>query len=195
MNNSLQSFVTIVSGLPRSGTSMMMQMLAAGGLPVLSDNIRQADEDNTLGYYEFEPVKRTKSDPSWLSDAPGKVVKMVFSLLYDLPENYSYRVVFMNRDLEEVLASQQRMLERLGEQGASIPAERLKQVFAQQIEKVCVWLAEQPHFEVVKIDYRDVVSDPESQARRVSDFLGGSLDLASMAAVVNPSLYRQRRDS
>ena len=106
------SFVTLVSGLPRSGTSMMMQMLHAGGIPAVTDNIRLADKDNERGYYELEAVKRTKDDASWLRDAPGKAVKVIYLLLYDLPTDYTYRVIFMNRNLDEVLASQRAMLER-----------------------------------------------------------------------------------
>ena len=193
MNSDLPSFVTVVSGLPRSGTSMMMQMLAAGGVPVLNDNVRKADEDNTRGYFEFEPVKRTKDDASWLEDGRGKVVKMVYSLLYDLPANYEYRVVFMNRNLNEVLASQQSMLDRRGEKGASISTDRLQRIFTDQLEEVRAWLAGQPQFDVMQIDYCNVINDPEGQARRISDFLGGGLDQALMAAEVVPLLYRQRR--
>jgi hypothetical protein len=109
-----ENFITIVSGLPRSGTSMMMQMLAAGGMPALADNLRQADEDNPRGYYEFERVKEVATDSSWLDEAEGKAVKMVYRLLYDLPADRSYRVIFMIRSLDEVIASQQVMLERSG---------------------------------------------------------------------------------
>jgi len=194
MNTPSPSFVTVVAGLPRSGTSMMMQMLAAGGMPVLGDNIRQADEDNLRGYYEFEPVKRTKDDASWLADARGHVVKMVYALLVDLPADYEYRVVFMHRNLDEVLASQAKMLERRSEKGASISTDRLRSVFSEQLEKVRTWLEDQPHFDVMQIDYGDAINDPECQVRRISDFLGGGLNLALMAAAVDRSLYRQKRD-
>src|SRR5262245_41311102 len=109
-----RAYVTVVSGLPRSGTSLMMQMLAAGGMAVLTDELRGPDPDNPRGYYEFEPVKRTRHDPSWLVGAPGKAVKLVHLLLYDLPAEYSYRVIFMKRRLSEVLASQRAMLDRQG---------------------------------------------------------------------------------
>ena len=101
----MDDVITIVSGLPRSGTSLMMQMLEAGGMPVLTDGIRDADEDNPRGYYELEAVKRTKDDPAWLHGAPGKVVKMIYLLLYDLPTTYNYRIIFMRRPLSEVVAS------------------------------------------------------------------------------------------
>jgi hypothetical protein len=191
MSSDPRSFVTAVSGLPRSGTSMMMQMLAAGGMPILSDNIRKADDDNLRGYYEFEPVKRTKDDASWLKEAQGKVVKLVYTLLYDLPADCAYRVVFMHRHLDEVLASQRVMLDRRGEKGATVSPDRLRRIFEGQLEKVRAWLARQPHFEVIHVDYHHVINDPESQARRIADFLGGKLDLALMAAAVDGSLYRQ----
>src|SRR5208282_6104712 len=108
-NNADRDFVVIVTGLPRSGTSLLMQMLCAGGLPVLTDGVRKADEDNPYGFYELEAVKRTKSDASWLSGATGRVVKMVYRLLYDLPPNRHYRVVFVRRRMEEILASQRTM--------------------------------------------------------------------------------------
>ena len=117
---------------------------------------------------------------------------MVYSLLYDLPANYEYRVVFMNRNLNEVLASQQSMLDRRGEKGASISTDRLQRIFTDQLEEVRAWLAGQPQFDVMQIDYCNVINDPEGQARRISDFLGGGLDQALMAAEVVPSLYRQR---
>ena len=88
--------VTVVSGLPRSGTSMMMRILEAGGMDVLTDQIRTADVDNPRGYYEFEPVKKTKDDPSWIPEAAGKAVKMVYQLLYDLPDGFHYQILMMH---------------------------------------------------------------------------------------------------
>src|SRR5947208_15012411 len=104
--------ITIVTGLPRSGTSVMMQMLSAGGLPPLTDGLRQPDEDNPRGYFEFEPVKQIRRDTAWLQLAVGKAVKMVHLLLPELPldQNHRYRVIMMRRDLSDVLASQNKML-------------------------------------------------------------------------------------
>ncbi len=188
-------YVTIVSGLPRSGTSMMMQLLEAGGIPPVTDRIRQADSDNPKGYYEFEPVKKTKEDPSWLEKAGGKVVKMVYRLLYDLPADREYRVVFMQRDLTEVLASQKVMLERLGTGGASLPPERMEALFRQQIAEFRQWVVDQPSFAVLEVGYKDMIDRPVEQARRLDAFLGGGLDVEAMAAVVDPSLYRQRKST
>lgn len=187
--------VTIVSGMPRSGTSMLMQMLAAGGIPALTDKVRTADEDNLEGYFEFEPVKKTKQDSSWLDTARGKAVKVIYMLLYDLPPGYAYRVLFLRRDLEEVLASQSKMLQRRGEPGATVSTEQLKKIFAGQLQKVESWLAGRDDFEVLYVNHRDVIEDPQREANRINEFLGNTLDATAMAAVVNPTLYRQRGKS
>jgi len=190
-----RTYVTIVSGLPRSGTSMMMQVLEAGGMAPLTDHVRTPDSDNPKGYYEFEPVKKTKEDPSWLTDAGGKVVKMVYRLLYDLPADHEYRVVFMRRDLTEVLASQKVMLERLGKDGAALSAERMEALFRRQIGEFEQWVAGQPCFAVLDVGYKDMIDRPAAQAQRLDAFLGGGLDVEAMAAVVDPSLYRQRKST
>lgn len=184
--------VTIVSGLPRSGTSMMMKALEAGGLEALIDHIRTADEDNPKGYYEFEPVKKTRDDPSWLDRAGGRVVKMVYRLLYDLPTGYSYRVVFMLRDLSEVLASQKKMLVRSGRDPQAVPDEQMAALFTAELDKCRQWLAGQPHFSVLYVSYQDMLRDPRGEAARINAFLGGGLDEAAIADSVDPSLYRNR---
>jgi len=193
MNASQDDAITIVSGLPRSGTSLMMQMLDKGGIPALTDEIRAADEDNPKGYYEFEPVKKTKEDPSWLERAGGKVVKMVYRLLYDLPADYHYRVVFTRRRLEEVIASQNVMLERQRKEGGGLSDDKLLDVFRAELEKAYQWIDEQPNFEVLYIDYNQMIDDPAGQVAKINDFLGGGLDTDAMNKVVDPSLYRQRR--
>ena len=187
-----RDYVIIVSGLPRSGTSMMMKAIHAGGIEPIIDNIRQADEDNPKGYYEFEPVKKTKEDASWLTDAPGKVVKMVYRLLYDLPADYQYRVVFTRRDLKEVLASQSKMLERSGKSGGGITDEQMKALFAGELSKCEKWLAKQSNFKVLYISHRDMINDGSAQAQKINDFLDGGMDTDAMAAVVDPTLYRNR---
>jgi hypothetical protein len=186
-------FITIVSGLPRSGTSVMMQALEAGGVPALTDDIRTADEDNPKGYYEYEPVKKTKEDTSWLKKAPGKVVKMVYRLLYDLPEGYEYRVVFMQRNLEEILASQNIMLEHRNQKGARVPDEEMAQLFKAELRKFDQWIVGRKNFSILRVNYKQMVESPQQQCQRVNEFLGGLLDVDAMAAVVDPSLYRNRR--
>ena len=193
MSASTDDFVTIVSGLPRSGTSMMMQMIDRGGIPALKDEIRVADEDNPKGYYEFEPVKQTQKDPSWLERAGGMVVKMVYRLLYDLPAEYDYRVIFMRRKLEEVVASQNVMLERGNKEGGGLPDDKLLEVFRAEIDRSNRWLAKQPNFRVLYINYNEMIENPAPQVARVNEFLGGSLDTKAMVATVDPTLYRQKR--
>jgi hypothetical protein len=185
-------FITIVSGLPRSGTSMMMQVIEAGGIPALTDNLRTKDEDNPQGYYEFEPVKKTREDPSWVAGARGKVVKMVYRLLYDLPADQEYRVIFMRRNIDEVLASQKKMLQRSGKQGAAISDEKLKELFMAELDKFDRWIAAQPNFSIIEVDYRDMVAAPATQCKRINGFLGGVLDGDRAAAAVDPALYRNR---
>jgi len=172
---------------------MMMQLIEAGGIPALTDNFREADSDNPKGYYEFEAVKQTKEDPSWLERAPGKVVKMVYRLLYDLPDDRPYRVVFMRRDLKEVLASQKVMLERLGKEGGTISDEQMESLFLSQIQEFEQWITQRPNFSLLYVNYRDMIQSPAEQVARINEFLGGSLDVGAMTPIVDPSLYRQRK--
>ena len=185
-------FITVVTGLPRSGTSMLMQMLKAGGMPVLTDGVRAPDEDNPRGYLEYEPVKRLHSDTAWIADAVGKAVKVVHVLLRHLPAEHVYRIVLMRRALSEVLASQKAMLERLGTQGASLASEQLRAVFEAQLQEAERWLRQQPHVELMELDYAGVVADPQAASQRLEAFLAGGLDAEAMAGAVDPSLYRRR---
>ncbi len=186
-----RDFVVLVSGLPRSGTSLMMQMLAAGGLPLLSDGVRKADEDNRRGYYELEAVKRTKADASWVAAAAGKTVKLVYVLLYDLPAEYHYRVVFLQRRLEEVLASQKIMLQRQGKPAGADDAAMMR-VFRRELAKVREWVRAQPNFSVLDVDYNRLVVQPRIDAAAINEFLGGGLNLDAMVAAVDPAQYRNR---
>ena len=186
--------VVIVSGLPRSGTSMMMKMLEAGGMPLVIDGIRTADEDNPKGYYEFERVKQLdKGDTAWVADAQGKAVKVISALLEYLPSEYNYKVLFMNRKMSEVLASQRKMLERRGEK-SEISDERLAELLHKHLQQVKLWLAQQPNFEVLDLDYNAMLVDPQPWAEQINAFLGGGLDVRAMVEVVDPSLYRNRAE-
>lgn len=187
----IHPFVTIVSGLPRSGTSMMMRMLEAGGLPALVDNIRVPDQDNPRGYYEFEPVKQTKRDASWVPSAEGKVVKMVYRLLYDLPLDREYRVVFMRRNLDEVLRSQQKMLAKDNRVDDISDAE-MSAIYQAELARFDAWLAKQSAFKSLDVTYNEMLADPAPIVGEICAFLGGNLDQAAMCAVVDPSLYRNR---
>ena len=185
--------ITIESGLPRSGTSMMMKMLEEGGLPVLVDNIRTADEDNPKGYYEYEPVKKTSHDALWLEDARGKVVKMISALLKHLPDSQTYKIVFMRRNLDEILASQRQMLVRRGEPTDKVSDEKMAAMFNDHLEKVEQWLAEQQNMDVIYVSYNEALEEPAEHTRRVNEFLGNVLDQNKMVGVVDRMLYRQRR--
>lgn len=186
------AFITVVSGLPRSGTSLMMQMIHAGGLQPVTDQIREPDADNPKGYLEFERVKQIRTDKSWLPDARGKVVKMVHLLLLDLPPDHDYRVVFMRRRPDEVLASQSKMLERQGKSGAALPPAALAKVYQQQLDKVLAWAGQQPNFRLMEVWYHDVVGAPAEAAAKVNEFLGNGLNTNAMAGAVDPSLYRNK---
>jgi hypothetical protein len=187
-----RSCLTIVSGLPRSGTSMMMRMLEAGGMPVLVDHIRTPDDDNPKGYYEFEPVKHTKEDSSWLEGSEGSAVKMVYRLLYDLPDDRFYRVLFMRRDIKEVLASQRVMLQRGGAGEEDISDGQMEQLFRTELAAFYDWVVSQSQFELIDVDYNRVQHDARPELQRVNGFLGGSLDVDAMVGVVDKSLYRNR---
>ena len=185
-------YITIVSGLPRSGTSMMMQILEAGGIPVLTDHIRKQDVDNPRGYFEFEPVKMTRDDPSWVAEAGGKAVKIIYRLIQDLPDEYEYRVLFMQRKIDEVLASQQLMLQRSGKQGAKVGNDKLAQFFEKQLHEFQTWIAGRQNFSILTINYQDMIDSPLSQCKKINSFLDGILNIESSAAVIDPSLYRNR---
>jgi sulfotransferase family protein len=187
--------IVIVSGLPRSGTSMMMRMLDEGGLEPMTDGIRQSDEDNPKGYYEVEQVKSLKkqTDKTWVRDAEGKVLKVVSSLLKDLPTGYRYDVVFMNRNLDEVVASQNKMIERRGEK-ASGDDKQIRQLYEQHLRSIKAWIPNQPNFRVLEINYTDTISDAAGVAKRIKDFLGLPLDVTKMAGAVDEQLYRNRAE-
>jgi hypothetical protein len=191
MTAQARPFLTVVSGLPRSGTSLMMKMLEAGGLPVLVDNVRTADVDNPRGYYEFEPVKALKADASWVAPARGKVVKMVYLLLMDLPPDVDYRVVFMRRNIDEVLASQRAMLERLG-RPSPVDDARMATLFRDGLTRFDAWVKGRPNFRMLDVSYNDLVREAPPVLAGIDRFLGGGLDVDAMARVIDPSLYRNR---
>jgi hypothetical protein len=195
MPTSAQQPIIIVSGLPRSGTSMMMRMLEAAGIPVLTDAIRGADADNPNGYYEFERVKQLSRDQSWLATAPGKAVKMVYRLLYDLPRGYQYQVIFMSRKMEEVLASQAVMLQRNNRDAGAIDDAQMARLFQNQLQKLDDWLPTQPHFSMLRVNYNHLLRDPRPAVLEIARFLDRSLDVEAMIAICDPALYRQRSES
>jgi len=188
--------VVVVSGLPRSGTSMLMSMLDAGGIPPITDHIRTADEDNPKGYYEFERVKALdKGDTAWVSDAQGKSVKVISALLKYLPPEYQYKIIYVRRNMQEILASQRKMLVRRGEDPDKVDDAQMAALFEKHVSQVESWLREQPNIQVLYEHYSDILADPEKEARRINDFLGGRLQVERMAEAVDPDLYRNRRNT
>jgi hypothetical protein len=192
----LQESLIVVTGLPRSGTSVLMQMLAAGGVDVLSDGLRHADEDNPYGYLEFEPVKHLLKDSQWLFEARGRAIKIVAPLLAALPQGLACRAILSERNLDEVLDSGERMLARHHNQGPAATPERrrmLKEEYARVLDRGKAMLARRPGTELLIIEHSQVISDPKAAAEKVNRFLGGGMDVAKMAATVDASPGRDRQ--
>ena len=183
----------VVSGLPRSGTSMTMQMLEAAGLSIATDGIRKAGEDNPKGYYEYERVKELEKEPdkSYLKEFRGKTIKVISFLLKDLPETNNYKVVFMRRNLDEVLASQTKMLKNRAE-ASETSDEDMLEVYKNHLYKVNYLMKHRSCFELLEVNYKDVVANPRREAERISEFLG-NLDVDKMTRAVDEKLYRNRR--
>ena len=185
--------VVVVSGLPRSGTSMAMKMLEAGGISPIQDGIRTADEDNPKGYYEDERVKdlHEMEDKSWIGDARGKAIKIISFLLAHLPEDHNYKIIFMRRHLDEVLASQTKMLERRGEDNETTD-EQMRKAYETHLWQVNRLLKRRASFETLDVDYRAALDDPRQMAEQIREFVGQPLDVDAMTGIVDKSLYRNR---
>ena len=185
--------IVVVSGLPRSGTSLMMMMLNATGIPPMQDNIREADADNPKGYYEYERVKKMpEGDTGWVKNAKGKAVKVITALLEHLPSKYKYDVIMMRREMDEILASQRKMLERRGEDPNKVSDAEMSELFGKHFEKVLAWVKKQKNIRFVEISYNTLLEDPQGEIERVNQFLGGSLNTEAMLGQIDPKLYRQR---
>lgn len=184
--------ITIVSGLPRSGTSMMMRMLEAGGMEVLTDNERKADEDNPKGYYELEKVKKIKEDSSWLADAQGKAFKMVSMLLYHLPMDRNFNVIFMQRNIDEMLASQKKMLERKGVTGNGPGEDEMRKIYLKHLDEIQVWVKQRKNMAVLYVSFNEVIENSRSNIAAINQFLGNRLDTVKMAESIDISLYRNK---
>jgi Sulfotransferase domain len=188
-----KSYITIVSGLPRSGTSMMMKMLEAGGMQILTDNIRSADENNPKGYYEFERVKKLKDgDIAWVETAQGKAVKVISALLEQLPRDFRYKIILMRRDMNEILASQKKMLAIKGQSNGNLTDEQLASIYQKHLANIEGWLARQTNFDVIYINYNSLLKDPAQNLLQMQAFLRGELDIEKMRSVIDRNLYRQR---
>jgi hypothetical protein len=187
--------ITIVSGLPRSGTSLMMQMLSAGGIPALTDGQRQADTDNPRGYYEWERIKQLPQDPNCIAEAEGKVVKVISQLLLALPAGKDYRVIFMERPLPEVVASQNEMIRRRRTHGAGLSESGLIAGLQAHLNQVNAWLGRRPDIHLHRVQYREVLRDPTQISEEIQRFLDLHLAVQAMAHQVDPSLYRCRSEN
>lgn len=189
----IKGVITVVSGLPRSGTSMMMQMLKAGGMPVLTDDLRKNDENNPLGYLELEKVKKLGTDNTWLQEAVDKCVKVVAPLISNLPTEHHYRIIFMQRDMEEVLRSQQVMLGKKAELEKNAYPMQLATAFSKMLEKSNAWIQAQPNVECLYVNYKDIVENPQEEAENVAAFLDTELDVTAMSEAVKKELYRNKK--
>jgi hypothetical protein len=184
--------VFVVSGLPRSGTSMMMRMLAEGGAPLLTDELRVADSDNPRGYFELEAVKGTARDASWVKKAAGTCVKVISTLLPHLPPDQSYRVLLMRRNIDQVVRSQRAMLERLGTTPAGEDDSAARQSQLEHLVELESWLSSAHYMKVLGVSYERVLAQPEKEIERILGFLGLDLDAAAMRRAVEPALQRQK---
>ena len=190
----LKNKIVIVSGLPRSGTSMMMKMLEAGGVSPLTDHERAPDKDNPKGYYEYERVKEMKNgDTAWVGQAKGKSLKVIAALLQFLPADYDYEVIFMRRSMPEILASQKKMLERRGEDADAVADAEMAGLFARHLDEIIEWAQTQSNIHFIEIDYNQMLIDPRPQLDVLGRFFNGALDTGAMAEVIDPELYRQRK--
>lgn len=186
--------VLIVSGLPRSGTSLMMMMLEAAGIEPLIDHERKADEDNPKGYYELERVKKLEDgDIAWLEGAGGKAVKVISALLPSLPPERTYKVIFMRREMVEILASQRKMLINRGEDPDKVDDAEIGASFERHLLQIAEWLDAQSNFSTLFIDYNHLIEEPVSQVDKICQFLGGDVDADRMIAAIDPRLYRQKK--
>lgn len=187
--------IYVVSGLPRSGTSLMMQMLAAGGIEPLTDGQRAADANNPRGYFEWEKAKTLPAHPACIAEAEGRVVKVISLLLPSLPSRFSYKVIFMERPLAEVVASQAAMIQKLGTQGSALAPEAMARALENHLRQVKAALALRPEMSICWMEYPRLIHEPAAAAANLQSFLGIPLDLAAMSAQVDPTLYRQRHPS
>ena len=186
--------VVIVSGLPRSGTSMMMKMLEAGGLPVMQDGERVADVDNPKGYYEYERVKdlEKEKDKSYIREGRGKVLKVISFLLKELPDDNDYRIVFMRRDLGEVLASQNKMLKHRGEENKTEDS-KMEDIYFSHLASVRILSRKKANWKFLEVRYDETVKNGAATAKILNEFLGGKLDEGKMVEAVDAELYRNRK--
>lgn len=188
----LKDSIVVVSGLPRSGTSLMMSMLEATGIEPMQDGIREADIDNPKGYYEYERVKKIKDDKAWLPDAKGKVVKMISRLLVELPGDFNFKVIWMRRNIDEIIASQKKMLVRLGTYDPSVKDNEIRRMLLRHVEKTLSWMNAQGNIEHLFVSYNKLMEDPKDEVKRLAKFLGEGAEADAMMERIDTDLYRNR---
>ena len=192
MQTTAKQPIIVVSGLPRSGTSMMMKILAEGGLPILTDELRRADSDNPMGYFEFETVRQMSvGNVEWLANGGGRAVKVISALLEYLPANYSYKVIFLEREIKEVLTSQRKMLANRNEE-STVDDGDLETTIRNHLSAVRPWLVRQPNMEVLYVNYNTLMTKPEPLCEQIIEFIGMPLNPTRMLAVPDRQLYRNR---
>ena len=185
--------IWIVSGLPRSGTSLMMQMLQAGGLPILTDEARRPDEHNPKGYFELQKVKHLALDSSWLSQSRGKAIKVIVQLIPFLPAGFKYQILFVHRDVREIVRSQERMLQR-EPLGTKLPeAQSLIPSFEKAFAQAIAFARLHPNTQFEVFEHRQILSHPLDSARQIVAFLGSeNADIEAMGRIVDQKLHRNR---
>lgn len=184
--------ITVVSGLPRSGTSMMMQMLESSGMTILTDSIRKPDQNNERGYFEYEKVTGLQKDHSWIKETEEKAVKVIVQLLFFLPPDHEYRVLFMERPMEEILQSQEKMRQHLGNAVHGSNPDILSRAFQIQLERARVFLSNRQQFQVATFHYHNILKNPEMEANRINGFLGNRLNVSGLSSAVDQSLWHIR---
>ena len=184
--------ITVVSGLPRSGTSLMMQMLAAGGIPILTDGERTPDTDNPRGYCEWEKVKLLPKDPDLIAAAEGKAVKVISQLLFSLPPSHEYKIIFLRRPLEEVVASQAEMIRRRTQAAPAVATAPMIAAFKTHLNQINLWFKDKPNVFRLDVEHHDLLADPQRISAILREFLSVDLNIEAMVQQVDPALYRQR---
>ena len=187
-----KSEIIVVSGLPRSGTSLMMQMLKAGGLPLYFDTKRQADVHNPKGYFELEAVKNLPQDTVWLRHAVGKAVKIISHLLPALPPDFYYRIIFMQRDLKEVILSQNKMLLQTEKPLGALKENELAEYFKNHLIQTRQRLLQQDNIELLDVPYSALLEQPEHWAKLIVKFLNKNLTVREMLKQIDSTLYRSK---
>lgn len=184
--------ITVVSGLPRSGTSLLMQMLDKAGMQMFVDNVRQADDSNPKGYFEHEAVKSLARNKAWVNQAVGKVVKVVSHLLFHLPDNYHYKIIFVDRDLSQILKSQQKMLIKKGKNKKESYSITLEMSYKKNLEKVDKWAKTHYNVEILHVNFSNLINNGIVEAKKIIEFLNINAKPEDIAKAIDKKLHRTK---